>query len=42
MRLSNSFPGKRFLATSYLQTFAFSEKGCRKGLAQTPKATFEV
>jgi len=42
MRLSNSFPGELFLPASYLQTFAFSEHGCRMPAARTPKATFEA
>jgi len=42
MRLSNSFPGWLFLAVSYLQTFAFSERDCRTHPVQTAKSTFEV
>jgi len=30
MRLSKSFPGELFLPASYLQTFAFLERGCRR------------
>jgi len=41
MRLSNSFPGYLFLAAIYLQTFAFSEQGCRSCPARTSKVTFE-
>jgi len=47
MRLTNSFPGKPLLAASYLQTFAFSEKGRETILAGTRpiprvRGSFEV
>ena len=42
MRLSNSFTGYLLLAPSYLQTFAFSEQGCRKHPARTVQDKFDV